>query len=1028
MDERSSQDLALFARALELPAAERPAYLAQACGADAALRHRVETLLQAHERAGDFLEQAPTELPARGDTLPTIGEKAGDRIGRYKLLQQIGEGGCGVVFMAEQEQPVRRLVALKVVKPGMDTKNVIARFEAERQALALMEHPNIAKVLDAGATEAGRPYFVMELVRGIKITDYCDQNALPTHARLELFIQVCQAVQHAHQKGIIHRDLKPSNILVTTDVNGEPLPQVIDFGIAKATTGQRLTDKTVFTAFEMLIGTPAYMSPEQAALTNVDVDTRTDIYSLGVLLYELLTGTTPFDAKKLLQAGLDEARQMILHQEPVRPSTRLSTMLAADLTTVAQRRQIEPPKLIRAVQGDLDWIVVKALEKDRTRRYHSASGFAEDVRRYLANEPIGARPPTASYRLYKLAMRNKIVSAALLTVLVMLISALAVVYTALKKERKARLDSESAQLQAEADKRTAEAEAAKSQQVTAFLQDMLRGVGPSVAQGRDTQMLREILDRTAARITTELTNQPTVEAELCFTLGKVYDDLGAHDVAERMYRRVLQLNRMFLPDESPEAIMALSRLGYTLLRQMKLEEAEQQITLCLELCRKVLGEEHPDTLTLQEHLAMLRWRQDRLPEAEAMIRHVYQRREQLLPAGDPDVLNALNNLGNIFYTGRRYAEAEEVYKKVLAAKRHYGGNENMGLSITLQNLGATLFEQGKTREAEAAYSEAVLLRRKQLGKDHPNYATSVDGLADVHRLTGNFTDAETLYRESLALELKRLDKSDPTVLRTLSHLVTVLSAQKKHQEIDTLLDEFMTEDFLKSPKSLPVLTLRMELLARFGRWQEAAADAFKIRDFNPHEHMHYHTLAPLLVAGGNLTAYRALCEEILTRFGDTKDVFIADRMAKDCLIHPAAGVDLARVAKLADFSVTTGTNQPAYPFFQFCKALVEYRQGNFAAVATWAKPPSESAYPHVAVEANALLAMAEQQLQQPEAARASLARAVTLFQTRLPKLESGDLGDDWRDWIIAHALIIEAETLIATGTNSQTEAKKPEAN
>src|SRR4051812_8369826 len=325
MSDSPHLDVEVFTEALQLPADQRVVYLMRACGNDGELRQRVEALLQAHGLIGDFLEQSPQQSIIDVRALNSGSEKAGDRIGRYKLLQQIGEGGCGVVYLAEQEEPVRRRVALKIIKPGMDTKSVIARFEAERQALALMDHPNIAKVFDAGATESGRPYFVMELVRGMKITDYCDQHSLTTEERLKLFIRVCQAIQHAHQKGIIHRDIKPSNILVTTTLEDAALPVVIDFGIAKATKNLQLTDKTVFTAFEMVIGTPAYMSPEQAALTNAEADTRTDIYSLGVLLYELLTGTTPFDTRELLKAGLDEVRRVIREEEPVRPSTRLST-------------------------------------------------------------------------------------------------------------------------------------------------------------------------------------------------------------------------------------------------------------------------------------------------------------------------------------------------------------------------------------------------------------------------------------------------------------------------------------------------------------------------------------------------------------------------------------------------------------------------------------------------------------------------------------------------------------------------------
>jgi serine/threonine protein kinase len=396
MDESNNEE-SLFAFVLSLPPERRASYLDQACAGNVGLRARVEALLEAYAEAGSFLEEpvSPTGEGSKFRASSGI-EKPGDRIGRYKLLQQIGEGGCGVVYMAEQEEPVRRRVALKIIKLGMDTKQVIARFEAERQALAMMDHPNIAKVLDASTTETGRPFFVMELVRGTRITDFCDENSLPTRDRLDLFAKTCRAIQHAHQKGIIHRDIKPSNILVTLH-DGVPVPKVIDFGIAKATQG-RLTDHTVFTAFEQFLGTPAYMSPEQAEMSGLDIDTRSDIYSLGVLLYELLTGQTPFDTKELLQAGLDAMRRTIREKEPAQPSTRLGTMQNAELTTVARKRQTHAPRLIHLVRGDLDWIVMKALEKDRTQRYESASGFANDIQRHLNDEPVEARRSRGLYR------------------------------------------------------------------------------------------------------------------------------------------------------------------------------------------------------------------------------------------------------------------------------------------------------------------------------------------------------------------------------------------------------------------------------------------------------------------------------------------------------------------------------------------------------------------------------------------------------------------------------------------------------
>jgi hypothetical protein len=450
MTDTKQIERALFeaARDLDDPAV-RTAFLDQVCHGNEALRSRLVKLLAANTTAEEFFSFNPMRpaaaddgaavaavLPPPAQGGPSPLEAANMVIGRYRLTERLGEGGCGVVYRAEQEQPLRREVALKIIRLGMDTESVIARFEAERQALALMDHPNIAHVFDAGATESGRPYFVMELVHGAKVTDYCNQNHLDTQQRLGLFIQICHAIQHAHQKGIIHRDIKPSNILVAMP-DGVATPKVIDFGIAKATEG-RLSDNTLFTARDQFIGTPAYMSPEQADLSGLDVDTRSDIYSLGVLLYELLTGRTPFDSRTLIESGMDQMRRTLREREPQPPSTMLTTLGNTELTAIAAQHHAEPPRLISSLRGDLDWIVMKALEKDRSRRYETANGLAMDVQRYLNNEPVVARPPSRLYRFQKLVRRNKIAFAAIAAVTCALLLGLGLSTWLFLQEREAR--------------------------------------------------------------------------------------------------------------------------------------------------------------------------------------------------------------------------------------------------------------------------------------------------------------------------------------------------------------------------------------------------------------------------------------------------------------------------------------------------------------------------------------------------------------------------------------------------------------
>jgi eukaryotic-like serine/threonine-protein kinase len=517
MSENNQQIAELFERALDFAPVERTAFLAGACGHDDNLRRRVEDLLAAHGQQGGFL---PVEGAATEAAAPTaldevkLTEGAGAVIGRYKLLEKLGEGGFGSVWAAEQREPVKRRVALKIIKLGMDTKQVVARFEAERQALAMMDHPNIAKVLDAGTTDTGRPYFVMELVKGIPITKYCDHEKLGTKERLDLFIKVCHAIQHAHQKGIIHRDIKPSNIMVTLH-DGVPVPKVIDFGIAKATQ-QELTELTIYTQHHQFIGTPAYMSPEQAELSGLDIDTRSDIYSLGVLLYELLTGKTPFDARELMQSGIDEMRRIIREQEPVRPSTRLSQTLAASAGSMragdpkTEELRASSRRLLQELKGDLDWIVMKCLEKDRSRRYETANGLAADLKRHLDNEPVIARPPSVAYKFQKAFRRNKLVFSAGTAVLLALLGGLGI--SLWQYAGKSRAEREQVVLREQAEARALEASEARTlaAQQRDLVRESLYGAllreSRSIRKSRQVGYRSEVFDRLKQAIALGTTN------------------------------------------------------------------------------------------------------------------------------------------------------------------------------------------------------------------------------------------------------------------------------------------------------------------------------------------------------------------------------------------------------------------------------------------------------------------------------------------------------------------------------------------
>jgi serine/threonine protein kinase len=728
---------------------------------------------------------------------PRLAEGPGDRIGRYKLLQQIGEGGCGVVFMAEQSEPVRRLVALKIIKLGMDTKQVVARFEAERQALAMMDHPNIAKVLDAGATEAGRPYFVMELVRGIKITNYCDQQKLSTAQRVSLFIEVCQAVQHAHQKGIIHRDLKPSNILVS-EQDDKAVPKVIDFGIAKATTAASLTDRTLFTAFHQFLGTPAYMSPEQAGWGGLDIDTRSDVYSLGVLLYELLTGKQPFDSTLLRRCPIDEILRTIREQEPPRPSACLTTLTEQERTVAGMQRQSEPMRLSNLLRGDLDWIVMKTLEKDRARRYDSAIDLASDLRRYLDHEPVQATPPSAIYRFQKMVRRNRLAFTAASGVLAVLILGTAV--SAWQAVRATRAEREQNRLRQEAERqsqqekqlrqkaeaaeKTAQTEAVKSQQVVAFLTEMIQGVESPNALGRDTTVLREILDKAAERIEVELKDQPEAQADMMEMLGMTYNHIYQYTPAGNMLRKALAARRKFEGNESSRIATLLHNLSNILGGKEGIAMKKESLAMSKRLYAKNPDKEnHVNIFYTSIYLAEALSKEGEFSEVDSLAREALAMLDGSADFGNPEKENGLLAYGRILRLEGKPAEAETVYREALASKIKRLGSEHLEVATAERFVADTLLDQDKLDEAEKFYRDTVRLFRAQW-KNTPdiNESTALKRLGLVLRKRGKLTEAEKYIRESLAMRIQLYENRGQIVADTRQDLFQVLCQEKKFPE------------------------------------------------------------------------------------------------------------------------------------------------------------------------------------------------------------------------------------------------------
>ncbi len=799
----------------------RAAIVDRECGADLALRHRVEALLRAHDQPDSDLDQPVTidaslvaETPReRGDeggvgvaidpieatrdltpspddsdrpTQRPITEGPGTRIGPYKLREKIGEGGMGVVYLAEQEKPVRRRVALKIIKPGMDTEQVVTRFEAERQALALMDHPSIARVFDAGATDTGRPYFVMELVKGVPITEYCDTVHLTPKDRLALFIPVCQAIQHAHQKGIIHRDVKPSNVLVTMQ-DGKPVPKIIDFGIAKAVE-QKLTERSLFTQHGTIMGTLEYMSPEQAEMSAMDVDTRTDVYALGVMLYELLTGSTPLERARLRQAGFQEILRRIREEEPPRPSTRLSESRER-LPSVAAQRRTEPARLTKLVRGELDWIVMKAIEKDRTRRYETANGFARDIERYLAGDPVEAGPPSATYRLRKYARKHRgaLVTAgafALLLAGAAVVSAylaaratsaeglakrrLADVQQANTATTKALVETTEAKRATDAALTQSEEARTQAEAVSKYLVESFRKPDPS-QDGKELKVVG-LLDQAVAKLDSEFAGSPKIKGELLNALGQTYFGLGLPAKAVEVFTKARAVWEAALGPDDPDTLASRNNVGEAYRAVGRTAEAIAMHEETLKLRTEKLGRDHPHTLASSNNLAGVYQAAGRASDAIPLFEETLKLMTSKLGPDHPSTLSSRNNLAEAYRAAGRTAEAIAMHQETLKLSTSKLGPDHPQTLTSRNNLALTYRASHRTSEAIALHEETLKLRTAKLGRDHPDTLGSRNNLAGAYWEAGRLERSVPLFEETLKLYKSKLGPDHAGTLVTQANL------------------------------------------------------------------------------------------------------------------------------------------------------------------------------------------------------------------------------------------------------------------
>lgn len=726
----------------------------------------------------------------------------------------------GAVYLASQSEPVKRQVALKLIKPGMDSKAVLARFDAERQALALMDHPNIARIYDGGVTPSGQPFFVMELVHGVPLTRYCDQRRLSVDARLQLFVLVCQAVQHAHQKGIIHRDLKPGNVLVT-EVDGRPSPKVIDFGVAKATEFT-LTDQSM-ADFGAIVGTPTYMSPEQADPTSMDIDTRTDVYALGVMLYELLAGSTPLDARQLQRGAFLEVLRMVREVEPPRPSTKLSS--ADALPNIAANRDIEPSKLAHLLRGELDWVVMKALEKDRTRRYETANGFARDIQRYLADEVVEARPPSAGYRVQKFVRRHRGAVTAGATVAAALVLATGVSVWFGMSEARQRAEADRMRDLAQANAAAEVKARTRAEAINTFVTTALQSSDPMQFGKKDTTIAQAMANAIAKIETGAFKDDLETEAGLKDTIGLILKNNGKHEQARLLLEQALATRERVYKGDHPDIALSLNNLAQLYVAQSKYAQAEPLLKRSLAMFEKTCGPEHGDVAAGLNSLAALHYLQGQLDQAEPLFRRALALREKILSPNQRDLALTLNDLALVCSAQGNYAEAEAGMKRALAIYEQSLGPDHPDVAATLNSLATMYDDQGQFALAVPLFVRALSICEKSLGPDHPIVATGQHNLADLYRKTGQFAEAEPLFQRALAVREKAFGPVHEDVAVVLNNFAMLYKAHRRYAEAEPLLLRCLAIDEKLHGPEHPEVALTLHNLAGFYEVQEQYAKA-----------------------------------------------------------------------------------------------------------------------------------------------------------------------------------------------------------